>query len=289
MRTPLSHLTAALLATALAAGSTALAQQAPAPPSFEDLSQPTAEVTPHPEYVKAIARTAYVWGWPMVNMLNRRARITQAPEPGLLGGILPVAPQGQVGMLHDYIDPAETFVDLPEPGRGLRPRVLRSRQPAGGRAGARFRRPLLGLCALRSAHRPVRRARQALRHQARLLPAGRPGLERRGARRHHRRDPVPDLARQRHSARLHERHRRGPESHPARDRPDRRLSAVGVRRRDEDDRLERAARHPRPRATGFAARPSGWCRRSSSTSSPRCWTWCRRCPAKRRSTRSSAG
>ena len=113
MRTPLAHLTAALLATALAAGSSALAQQAPAPPSFEDLSQPMAEVTPHPAYVKALARSAYLWGWPMVNMLNRHARITQAPEPGLLGGILPVAPQGQIGMLHDYIDPAETFVTCP--------------------------------------------------------------------------------------------------------------------------------------------------------------------------------
>jgi hypothetical protein len=70
-------------------------------------------VTPHPEYVKAVARDAYIWGWPMVNMLNRRARTTQAPEPGLLGGILPVSPQGRIAMLHDYIDPAETFVTCP--------------------------------------------------------------------------------------------------------------------------------------------------------------------------------
>jgi hypothetical protein len=112
VRTSLAHLAAALLATALAGGSTAVAQQTPAP-SFEDLSQPSAEVTPHPEYVKAIARTAYVWGWPMVNMLNRRTAITQAPEPGRLNGVLPVAPQGQVGMLSDYIDPGQTFVTCP--------------------------------------------------------------------------------------------------------------------------------------------------------------------------------
>lgn len=101
------------MASALAGGPTALAQQAPAAPTFEDLSQPSAEVTPHPEYVKAVARSAYVWGWPMVSMLNRRARITQAPEPGLLGGILPVAPRGQIGMLHDYIEPSERFIVCP--------------------------------------------------------------------------------------------------------------------------------------------------------------------------------
>ncbi len=43
--------------------------------------------TMHPEYVKTIARTAYVWGWTMVNSHNRRANITQAPEPGRLGGV----------------------------------------------------------------------------------------------------------------------------------------------------------------------------------------------------------
>ncbi|MBF6989603.1 DUF1254 domain-containing protein [Cupriavidus sp. IK-TO18] len=67
----------------------------------------------HPAYAQVIARMAYVWGWPMVNMLNRNSRITQAPHPGLLNGVLPAAPRGQVGMLHDYIDPAETFVTCP--------------------------------------------------------------------------------------------------------------------------------------------------------------------------------
>jgi hypothetical protein len=67
----------------------------------------------HAEYAKTIARVAYVWGWPLVNMLNRSTTITKAPEPSLLGGILPVAPRGQIAMLADYIDPAETFVTCP--------------------------------------------------------------------------------------------------------------------------------------------------------------------------------
>ena len=81
------------------------------PASTETL--PPAGLLMHPAYAQVIARMAYVWGWPMVNMLNRNARITKAPHPGLLAGILPAAPRGQVGMLHDYIDPAETFVTCP--------------------------------------------------------------------------------------------------------------------------------------------------------------------------------
>lgn len=113
MKTALSQLTAVLLAIALTGGSAAFAQQAPQPQTFADLAQPSPEVTPHAEYVKALARTAYVWGWPMLNMLNRRARITQAPHPGLLGGVLPVAPLGQLGMLHDYIEPNQRFIACP--------------------------------------------------------------------------------------------------------------------------------------------------------------------------------
>lgn len=75
--------------------------------------QPPAGLPMHAGYAQVIARMAYVWGWPMVNMLNRNARITQAPYPGLLNGVLPAAPRGQVAMLHDYIDPAETFVTCP--------------------------------------------------------------------------------------------------------------------------------------------------------------------------------
>ena len=62
---------------------------------------------------------------------------------------------------------------LSQPGRGLRLRRARARRLAGGDPGAGFRRPLLGLPGRRPAHRQLRAARQDVRHEARLLPAGR--------------------------------------------------------------------------------------------------------------------
>ena len=97
-------------ASVVAAAGTANAVEAAAPST---VTQPATGILMHPGYARTIAQMAYVWGWPMVNMLNRKARITQAPRPGLLGGILPVAPRGQIGMLHDYIEPSETFVTCP--------------------------------------------------------------------------------------------------------------------------------------------------------------------------------
>ncbi len=67
----------------------------------------------HPEYVKSIGRMAYVWGWPIVNSHNRRAGITQAPKPGRLGGVVPVAPLNYLSMLTDYVEPNQSFVACP--------------------------------------------------------------------------------------------------------------------------------------------------------------------------------
>ena len=67
----------------------------------------------HPEYVKTIGRMAYVWAWPMVNSHNRRATITQAPEAGRLGGVVPVAPRGRLSLLNDYVLPDQGFVACP--------------------------------------------------------------------------------------------------------------------------------------------------------------------------------
>jgi hypothetical protein len=110
------NLIAASLVVAVATTGAAYGQTSPQvafPASPSEVTQPAAGVLMHPEYAKTIARTAYVWGWPMVNMTNRRAAITQAPEPGRLNGVLPAAPRGQIAMLSDYIDPGQTFVTCP--------------------------------------------------------------------------------------------------------------------------------------------------------------------------------
>jgi hypothetical protein len=65
------------------------------------------------EYVRAIGRFAYLWAWPMTNLHNRRAAFRDVPEPGLMGGIVPIAPSNQLAMLRDYIEPQERLVACP--------------------------------------------------------------------------------------------------------------------------------------------------------------------------------
>ena len=77
------------------------------------VTPPATGVIMQPAYAKTIGRMAYVWGWPLVNMINRSASITTAPEPGRLNGVLPVAPRGRVAMLSNYIDPGQNFVTCP--------------------------------------------------------------------------------------------------------------------------------------------------------------------------------
>ncbi len=64
-------------------------------------------------YARLVARDAYFWAWPMVNIYNRRLAFAQAPTPGLMGGILPFAPLNRLSMLSDYVDPAERDVACP--------------------------------------------------------------------------------------------------------------------------------------------------------------------------------
>jgi hypothetical protein len=64
-------------------------------------------------YARMVARDAYFWAWPMVNIYNRRLAFKQAPEAGLMNGVLPFAPLNTMSMLHDYVEPEQRWVACP--------------------------------------------------------------------------------------------------------------------------------------------------------------------------------
>lgn len=64
-------------------------------------------------YVRDVARLAYLWGWPLVNMHNRHLVFEKVPENGLGDGVLPVGPLNRLTMLTDYIKPEERAVATP--------------------------------------------------------------------------------------------------------------------------------------------------------------------------------
>ncbi|GGL41202.1 DUF1214 domain-containing protein [Nocardia jinanensis] len=67
-----------------------------------------------PRHARAVARTAYLWGWPLVNIHNRRVFLERLLAPGLLSGIVPAGPPGTLAMLRDYIRPEERVVACPD-------------------------------------------------------------------------------------------------------------------------------------------------------------------------------
>jgi len=87
--------------------------QVPIPKSAAEVPGPVPGNTMIDAYVQLVGRTAYVWGYPMVNAHNRRAAFAQAPEPGLLGGVVPMAPVGFNQMLTGYLSPDQTFIVCP--------------------------------------------------------------------------------------------------------------------------------------------------------------------------------
>ena len=91
----------------------ALAQQVAAPKSPADVPGVPPHTVMTKEYLKMVGRSAYLWGWPLVNNFNRALAVKDLPEPGRIGGVVPAAPPGYVSMLTDYIDAAERFVTCP--------------------------------------------------------------------------------------------------------------------------------------------------------------------------------
>ncbi|MDV8129121.1 DUF1214 domain-containing protein [Rhodococcus sp. IEGM 1304] len=87
--------------------------QNPMPAHAADLPRVPAGTVMTKEFAQLFAQDVYVWGWPIVNAFHRRTSFSAAPEPGLIGGVLPAAPTGYVAMLSHYIDPTERWVAHP--------------------------------------------------------------------------------------------------------------------------------------------------------------------------------
>ena len=118
------YLTAAVLACALmtaliACNSTpppqqqtatqAQGQQVPIPTTAAEVSGPAPGNKMTKEYVQMVGRMAYFWGWPLVANANRAVAFSKVPEPGLVGGVVPIA-YGGIAMLTDYVTPNQRVI-----------------------------------------------------------------------------------------------------------------------------------------------------------------------------------
>jgi hypothetical protein len=100
---PLAALVCASMATS------AHAQQVPIPKTPAEVPGPAPGTAMSKEYVQMVGRMAYLWGWPLVNSVNRSKAFAEVPEPGLLGGVVPVA-FNRNAMLTNYIKQDQHFV-----------------------------------------------------------------------------------------------------------------------------------------------------------------------------------
>ncbi len=111
-----SYLRSALLVSAIVASLpvAVMAQSSTVPEISKAIPSAPVSGTRLPDsYVRDVARLAYLWGWPLVNMHNRHLVFEKVPENGLGDGVLPVGPLNRVTMLTDYIKPEERAVATP--------------------------------------------------------------------------------------------------------------------------------------------------------------------------------
>ncbi len=63
-------------------------------------------------YAKLVSRDAYFWGWPLVNIFNRRQALKNVTD-FVMAGPVPTAPLNRLAMLTNYITPDERLVACP--------------------------------------------------------------------------------------------------------------------------------------------------------------------------------
>ena len=114
---------AALLGATCLMSMTVLAHSAvpPSAPARPASAAPSPSATPPgpdarmkitDDYAALVARDAYFWAWPMVNLYNRRLAAAQVTKM-VRSGPTVSAPLNRLGMITDYVDPAERLVACP--------------------------------------------------------------------------------------------------------------------------------------------------------------------------------
>jgi len=73
---------------------------------------PDARVKITEEYARLVARDAYFWAWPLVNIYNRRLHFAAVKAAARVGPLIE-PPLNTLAMLTDYVDPAERSVACP--------------------------------------------------------------------------------------------------------------------------------------------------------------------------------
>jgi len=103
----------ALVAAVASTTTTVLhAQQIPLPTTAAQVPGPAKGSAMTKPYVQMVGRVAYFWGWALVNAANRAVAFSKTPEPGLLGGVVPVA-YNHLAMLTGYIAADQHFIACP--------------------------------------------------------------------------------------------------------------------------------------------------------------------------------
>ena len=94
------------------ATSTAAAATSPVATERQLPAGPDTRVAITDGYARLVARDAYFWAWPMVNMFNRRQAFSQMKELRYVGPLME-APLNHLTMLTDYVIPEERAIACP--------------------------------------------------------------------------------------------------------------------------------------------------------------------------------
>jgi hypothetical protein len=84
-----------------------------APVSVSQIAGTPAGTVMTPDYIATVGRFAYIWGWPLVDHLNRSLAAKSQPGPGRMGDVAPVSPPGHISMLTDYIKADQHMIACP--------------------------------------------------------------------------------------------------------------------------------------------------------------------------------